>query len=332
MISWNRGPRGRLRRPDQAAACGLDVALDLELKGFQRGEGLFVAEARPEEDLERAVVEVFVEVKEMDLEAALGLRVVERGTLAEVEHGGVQMVVELDFSGVDAVRRKGKAGDVKVGCGKAEFLTQLITGDDTAGDRVAAPEQPGRLVEIAAANELTNTGRTNGNTVEAHRVERPRGEAELPAEGFEQFEVPGATVAEGEAVADAERAELPKIAGEVADEAIRRDLAEGEVKPDDDHGVEPAALEEREAVFEALDKQGGTVGGNDGVGMLIESEGEREALVSAGVIEGEVQQRLVAEVNSVEDTDGGSDGPAFGGELTGPLDDLHSGPKACRAG
>ena len=64
-------------------------------------------------------------------------------------------------------------------------------------------------------------------------------------------------------------------------------------------------------------------GGDDGVGMLIEGDDEREGIVFAGVGDGLPDDLLMTKVHAVEEADRKADFVAAGGQFVGGANQLH---------
>ena len=91
---------------------------------------------------------------------------------------------------------------------------------------------------------------------------------------FQEIDVAGAAVAEGESLADADADQPAQIADEIADERGGIELTEGLVKGDDDRGVEAEPFEQCEAVFEGLEGGRGAVRGQGMVGVPVKGDGD----------------------------------------------------------
>jgi hypothetical protein len=99
-----------------------------------------------------------------------------------------------------------------------------------------------------------------------------------------------------------------EVLGELADEGFAVDLAEGGGEGGDDGGVDTGGFEGLESGLEVLDSGWDAVGGDDVIGVLIEGEGGGDAVIGGCVLEGELEELLMAEVDAIEHTDGEVDG------------------------
>jgi hypothetical protein len=181
------------------------------------------------------------------------------------------------------------------------------------------------LGETTFGDQLADAGGPDDRPVERDRREHPCPITEALPELFEQLHVAGTTVAKGESVADANADDAAEIPDETADELGGGESAEALAEGYDHGGIEPEPGQLMETVFEGLQGRRGAVGRQDLVGVSVESDGNGETIVFAGVVECELDQALVAEVYSVEHSQRHTDGAMVSWQLIGPIEDFHGG-------
>ena len=94
---------------------------------------MFVAEFFHEGEFEFLAVEIPLEIEKVGFDTEMGRGVLEGGTVADVQDGLMASLAGFGEDGIDAVRRKGEAGDVEVGGGEAELAAQFVAAEDFSG-------------------------------------------------------------------------------------------------------------------------------------------------------------------------------------------------------
>ena len=252
----------------------MDIGADLVLECFEGGELLFVTETVVERDFERAIVKVTGKIEEMNLKLKPRCGRLNGGAMAKVQHGWVIDCVQAGGTGIDTGGRQCEPGDVEVGGWESELTPALISADDAAGDGMRSAEEGMDGGQVAALDGVADAGAADGLIALCDGRHAMNDEAELGAEAFEELEISGTPMAEGEGGADAEAVDLVKVMSQAANERFGRDLAEGGVEGDEPGGVESCVLESAESLIQRLDERRSAVGGYDGMGMTVEGDGD----------------------------------------------------------
>ncbi len=286
----------------------LEIGLDLLAEGFQRVELLFAADELEGLDFEVSAVDILVDVEVMGFEAVGWGGLVVGGADAEVEDGGVGFVVENGVGGVDAEGWEGEILDIEVGGGETDLAAELVALDDLTGDGVGTTEQAAGFREQPGGDFFADDGGADGAGVQGDGGEDMGGVMEFAFEVFKELAGARALMSEGEALSDADGGKGVEVLGDLADESFSVDLAERVGEGGNDGGVDAGRFERLESGLEVLDGWGDAVWGDHVIGVLIEGQGGGEAVIAVGVIEGELEELLMAEVDAIEHADGDVDG------------------------
>jgi hypothetical protein len=276
-------------------------------------------------DFERAMVQVTRKVEEMDLKLEPRRRCLDGGAMAKVQHGWVIDPVQACRGGIDTSGRQCEPGDVEVGGGESELTPALISADDTARDGVRSAEEAMDGGQVAALDGVANAGAADGLMALRDGGHTMNDEVELVAEALEQIEISRALMTEGKGGANAEAMDLAEAVNQLANERFSGDSAKGDVEGDQPGGVESRVLQPAESLVKRLDQSRGAVGGYDGVGMPVEGDGNRQSIACFCIAQGLTEHGLMAEVQAIEDPDGGTDRLGAGLQLVGEADDFHAG-------
>ena len=132
-------------------------------------------------------------------------------------------------------------------------------------------------------------------------------EIQFRAECFQQRHIAAAFVAEREIAAHAEALNLAQVARQSADECLAGLFAERLVEMNQQQRVRAERFDGAQFLRQRINQRRHAVGRDDGVGMAIEGDDERERLVLARVGDGLPDDLLMAEMHAVEETDGQAD-------------------------
>jgi len=241
---------------DGLAADQADVLGDLLLEIWEGTEPLLRPDEPFELDFDGLAVEVFIEIEDMDFEAGfrLGLGLVESGAVSQVDDGWQRFALDDGFGGIDAEWGEDQTIDVEVGGGEAELTAQAVAELNDGGDGVGATEHLAGVGDLAGGDEFADPGGADGGILEADWVDGVGVEAEAGFLLFQEVDVTGALVTEGEALADADIGDLAQMMDQFVEEALGAEAAEGWGEGDDDGGMDTQALEEGESMFQGLDE------------------------------------------------------------------------------
>ena len=114
-------------------------------------------------------------------------------------------------------------------------------------------------------------------------------------------------MAEDKIRADANAVNFSKIARQAADEFLAGLLAEFFVELDQQNRVRAERFDRAQFLRQRINQRRHAVGRDDGIGMPVKSEDERDGVVLAGVGDGLPDDLLVAEMHAVKNADGQAD-------------------------
>src|SRR5687767_9140868 len=148
-------------------------------------------------------------------------------------------------------------------------------------------------------------------------------EFQLLAKLSQQRDITPPLMAKGESAADTDAIDIFEIAGEITDELIGGDFAEGAVESNQPGGMCSHRVQDTKLLRERINQERRFRGGDNRVGMPVESDRDCEAFVLAGIGDGLADDLLMSEVNAVENADCHTDFAGAWIQFAGAMDQLH---------
>ena len=280
------------------------VVLQLLLKFGHGVELLFVSDEAEEVDFHVLFIDIFMEIEEVDLDAAVGA-VVESGTCADVEHTRAL----LGTDGIDAVHGDEFVGVVgtEIGRRKTEGGADVMAADHGATEGVGTSEHGCGVFHTALLKGSADGG--GGNVLTAiqfaclHNLH-----ANLMADADVVVKTFGATMPKAVVVADDEDANVEAAAQNVGHEGACRQG--GKFTREGQHGhVVGEGFAEQSGLFVRRGEQlQGGIGTQHTCRMCRKGDEQRPQATSLGLILHLLDEVAVASVYAVEESDGGDAG------------------------
>ena len=203
-----------------------------------------------------------------------------------------------------------------------------VARDHAAGNRVRPSEHLARGIQIAGANGFANARAADDLIVERHGGQSVNGETQFTAEFFKQRDIAAALVAKNKIRADAEALDFSEVARQAADERLAGLPAECSVEMNQQQRVRAERFDRAQFLRQRINQRRHAVGRDDGVGMPVERDHQRDGVVLARVGDGLADDLLMAEVDAVKKADGQADFAAAGLQFICGMDDFHVAQRA----
>lgn len=149
------------------------------------------------------------------------------------------------------------------------------------------------------------------------------GEFQFLAEHFQEGNISGSAMSEGEGASYADRVDMAEIADQVSDESFAGLLAEGMIKLNEEGGVHAQRGDHAQFLGQGIDERGSSLWSDDGGWMPIKRDGRGYRAVLMRIGDGLANDLLMAEVDAVEDADGDADFSRGGGQVSGVMNQAH---------
>ena len=300
-----------------------NIARDLLLERIERREFLFVAKAGDERDFKFLFVKVAGEIKQMRFDAQFRRRIRQCGTMADIQHGPMGLAGPVDMHGINPERRQTEAAHVQVRGGEAKLVPELVSADDRTIQRIRAAKHLAGGVELPGADGLADARAADRLAIERDRSLTVDGKVQFLSQRLEQRDIAAAFVAKGKIAADANTVETAKIPDETADKLFAGQPAERFVEADQQRGLRTQRGDGAQFLRQSVNRWRHASGRDDCVGVVVEREHDRRSLVLGGIGERLADDLLVAQMHSIEHSDGDAHAMRRTREVGGGIDEVH---------
>jgi hypothetical protein len=230
-----------------------DVSSNLIPQVCQGRKLLLGAEFLHEHKLEILAVQIVGKIEKVCFDAELWLGILHSGSRANVNHRPVESSARSSLGGIHPIGRQYQARDVEVGSGKAELPPKLVARDNLANEGIASAEHLAGCIQVAGDNCLPNPSTANRLAIEGDRRQAVDDKAEFRTKLAKQFNIPAALMAEHKIGADANAANLTRVASQRPDEVFPATMTKFLIKVNEQSGIDAKRLDDRKLLAQGID-------------------------------------------------------------------------------